>query len=126
MRDMIIRYAAIGMAGFLGAVARVVCGQLFGGINVRFPIGTLFINVVGCLLIGWFIVYAGSRELSDNTRLIIGAGFVGTFTTFSTFIHESNQLADQNAALKAGLNLVGSLVLGLVAVRLGAYIGRRM
>lgn len=99
---------------------------MFGQINIRFPIGTLFINVIGCLLIGWFIVYAGSREFSDTTRLIIGVGFIGTFTTFSTFIHESNQLADQNAALKAGLNLVGSLVLGIMAVRLGAYIGRRM
>jgi CrcB protein len=123
---MIVRYVAIGLAGSFGAIARVLLGRLFGQLNFRFPIGTLFINVLGCLLIGWFIVYAGSREFSDTTRLIIGAGFVGTFTTFSTFIHESNQLADQNAALKAGLNLVGSLVLGLLAVRLGAYIGRRM
>lgn len=113
---------AIGMAGFVGAIARVLFGRLFDRINIRFPIGTLCINVIGCFLLGWFLTYADSRDLPGGLRLVVAAGFIGTFTTFSTFIYESNHLVDEHAALKAGLYLVGSLVLGLLAVRVGSIL----
>jgi CrcB protein len=119
-----MRYLAVGLAGFVGACARVFVATLFGRLGYRFPWGTLFINVTGSLFLGWFLTYATGRQVSDTTRLAIGAGFVGAFTTFSTFMYESNTLAGEGAGLEAIMNLLGSLVLGILAVRLGMLIAR--
>jgi CrcB protein len=124
MRDLLIRYLAIGGAGFIGAVMRVVISAQFGRLNLRFPLGTLFINVIGSLLLGWFLTHIAQRNVSDTLRLAIGAGFVGAFTTFSTFMFESSQLIDEGARLEASTNLLGSLVLGLIAIRLGVLLAR--
>jgi len=124
MKGLLLRYLAIGAAGFVGAIARVAVATLFGRINVRFPIGTLVVNVTGSLFLGWFLTYVGTRNVSDVTRLAIGAGFVGAYTTFSTFIYESNGLADDGAGIKAIVNLVGSVVLGIIAVRVGILLAR--
>jgi fluoride exporter len=124
MKALFLRYCAIGAAGFVGAVLRVVVATLFGRLNVLFPIGTMVINVSGSLFLGWFLTYVGSRTVSDTVRLAIGAGFVGAYTTFSTFMFETNRLADQGAGLEAIMNLLGSLILGILAVRLGMMLAR--
>lgn len=124
MNGMMIRYVSVGMAGFLGAISRVLVGALFDRLNLQFPLGTLFINLSGSLFLGWFLTYAQRHTLSDTTRLAIGAGFVGAYTTFSTFMYESNRLISLHAELQAMLNLFGSLALGLLAVRLGIMLGR--
>jgi CrcB protein len=124
MKTLLLRYLAVGAAGFVGAIARVLVATLFGRLNIRFPLGTLVINVTGSLFLGWFLTYVGTRNVSDITRLAIGAGFVGAYTTFSTFMYESSRLADEGAGLEALLNLLGSLVLGILAVRLGMLIAR--
>ena len=126
MKLLLQQYLAIGVAGFVGAISRVAVASIFGRLNIRFPLGTLFINVSGSLFLGWFLTFATDRyPVSDTTRLAIGAGFVGAYTTFSTFMFESNRLADDGAGLEALLNLLGSLALGLIAVRLGIAIARR-
>jgi CrcB protein len=112
---------AIGFAGFFGAVARFLiqrfCYTIFPS---RFPIGTLLINLSGSLFLGYFLARAAHRyTLSETTRLAIAVGFVGAYTTFSTFAYESNTLLEQGASLYATANLLGSLLLGLLAVRLG-------
>src|SRR5438067_847476 len=119
------QYLALGAAGFFGAVARFAVASMFGRLNIRFPLGTLVINVTGSLFLGWFLTFISDRNVSDTTRLAIGAGFVGAYTTFSTFMYESSKLADDGAGLEAFFNLLGSLILGLVAVRLGIALGRR-
>ena len=119
MKVLLLRYLAIGAAGFVGAITRVLVATFFGRFNVRFPIGTLVINITGSLFLGWFLTYATSRSISDTARLAIGAGFVGAYTTFSTFMYESSRLADEGAGLEAIMNLLGSLILGILAVRLG-------
>jgi CrcB protein len=124
MKIVLWRYLAVGCAGFLGAIARVAVATLFGRMNVRFPIGTLVINVTGSLFLGWFLTYVGMRNISDTTRLAIGAGFVGAYTTFSTFMYESTRLADEGAGIQATVNLIGSLILGLLAVRCGMMLAR--
>jgi len=126
MKGLLLRYLAVGAAGFVGAIARVVIATLFGRINIRFPIGTLFINVTGSLFLGWFLTYVGTRNVSDMTRLAVGAGFVGAYTTFSTFMYESSRLADEGAGLEAVINLLGSLILGILAVRFGIALARWM
>jgi CrcB protein len=125
MRGVLLRCLAIGAAGFAGAVARYLVAALFGRMNIRFPIGTLVINVTGCLFLGWFLTYVETRTVSDMTRLAIGVGFVGAYTTFSTFIFDTSRLAEEGAGIEAMANLIGSLVLGIIAVRLGIFIGRR-
>jgi CrcB protein len=124
MKVMLVRYLCVGMAGFAGAVARVVIGQLFGRLNFVFPLGTMFINLSGSFFLGWFATWAVGRNVSDVTRLAIGAGFVGAYTTFSTYMFESNKLLEENADYLAAMNLAGSLVLGMVAVRLGVWLAR--
>lgn len=124
MKLLLWRYMMIGAAGFVGAIARVLVATAFGRFNTRFPLGTLAINVTGSLLLGWFLTYIAGRNVSDTTRLAIGAGFVGAYTTFSTFMYESSRLADEGAGLAAILNLLGSLLLGILAVRLGMALAR--
>jgi CrcB protein len=117
---------AVGFAGFFGAIARLLIGLAFGSWIPQFPVGTLVINLSGSFILGWFYGYAASRVgLSDIWKFAIGTGFVGAYTTFSTFMYESDALMRQGAWLKASTNLIGSIVLGLLAVRLGAYMASR-
>lgn len=124
MKTMLLRYLAVGIAGFAGAIARVAVATLFGRLNLRFPLGTLVINLTGSLFLGWFLTYVGARNVSDTTRLAVGAGFVGAYTTFSTFMYESNHLLDEGAGIAATVNLLGSVVLGILAVRAGMMLAR--
>ena len=116
---------AVGAAGFVGAISRWLiaagCGRLFGP---GFPFGTLVVNVSGSFLLGWFLAIAGGRLIvSETTRLGIAVGFVGAFTTFSTLMFESSALWNSGAIFKASLNIIASIVLGLLAVRLGLLAG---
>jgi fluoride exporter len=118
---------AVGCGGFLGALARMamgnLCGQFF---PTTFPVGTLIINLTGSLFIGWFSVAATGRlPVAEITRLAIAVGFVGAYTTFSTFMLETAQLFGDGESIKATGNLLGSLVLGLIFVRFGMWMGGR-
>ena len=124
MKIVLLRYLMVGFAGALGAMARFAVAALFGRLNLRFPIGTLIINLSGSLFLGWFLTYVGTRDISVTTRLAIGVGFVGAYTTFSTFMYESSRLADEGAWIEAAANLIGSLILGIIAVRLGIMLAR--
>jgi CrcB protein len=119
MTTLIGRYLAIALAGSAGAVLRYVVGTQVGRLNLRFPLGTFIINISGSLFLGWFLAYVGRHHVSDTTRLAIGVGFVGAYTTFSTFMYESNKLADDGAGFLALANIIGSLVVGIIAVRAG-------
>lgn len=119
----LVQCLAIGAAGFFGAIARYVVALMLGRFN-QFPVATMVINVSGCLFLGWFLTYVSDRSISDTTRLAIGVGFVGAYTTFSTFIFESNELLRRGESIAAIANIALSLFLGLLAVRLGMQIAR--
>lgn len=124
---LLIQCLAVGAGGSLGAVARFLvataCGRMFG---TSFPVGTLVVNVAGSFVLGWFLAVIQERlTVSDTLRLAVAVGFVGAFTTFSTFAYETSSLLEDGSELKAMLNLLGSLILGLVAVRLGIELGSR-
>lgn len=123
---ILIQSLAIGAAGFAGALTRWGVAALVGRwVPVRFPLGTFVINITGSFFLGWFLTYVGSRyPVSDTMRLAVATGFVGAYTTFSTFMYESSRLVDEGAGLEALVNLVGSLVIGLLAVRLGVIVAR--
>jgi fluoride exporter len=121
---------AIGAAGFFGALSRVLVGTIVGRfVDTTFPLGTLIVNVSGCFILGAFYAFAaggGDRAaLSETTRLAIGVGFVGAYTTFSTLMYDSNALWTRGETVKAAANVVLSLILGIVAVRFGIAVGRR-
>ncbi len=123
----LVEYMAVGTAGSLGAMLRLavsrLCGQWFG---TALPIGTLVINLSGSLFLGWFLTLVGERYVvSETMRTAVAVGFVGAYTTFSTFAYESNALLEDGATIKALANLIGSVVLGLIAVRLGIWLAGR-
>jgi fluoride exporter len=133
MRDLIqstatflIPYAAIGVAASVGAILRyvvgVVCGRFFG---TGFPIGTFVINISACIFIGWFLTIANIRSVSDTVRIAVAVGFIGTYSTFSTFAYESSALLEEGAGIKAFAYMLGSVIGGVVAVRVGIALAGR-
>lgn len=123
--NSLLQCLAVGIAGFFGAVARLLIGKLFAPLAV-FPLGTLAINVSGSFVLGWFMTYTGTRAgISETIRLAVTVGFLGAFTTFSTWMYESNQQMTQGYTIAAGVNLVGSIVLGLLAIRTGVWVASR-
>ena len=126
---MLVQGLAVGGAGFVGAVARWLVamgvGHLQGYRNINFPFGTLIINVSGSFFLGWFLTMAAGRlSISETTRVAIATGFVGAYTTFSTYMYESNGLFQRGAHYQAWANLVGSVVLGMIAVYLGTRLAQ--
>jgi len=121
-------YKLIGLAvaGACGAMARYGLYRLFQrGQHIGFPWGTLTVNVLGCFLFGLIWTLTQQRfTVSPETRAIILVGFLGSFTTFSAFLFETDQMLEQGEWLMAGLNLAGELGLGLAAYLLGAFLGR--
>jgi CrcB protein len=119
-------YFVIGLAGSLGAILRYVVANVSGRIfGTGFPVGTFIINITGSLFLGWFMTIIRDRMIvSDTVRLAVAVGFVGAYTTFSTFVYESNTLLEDGAGIKAMVNLLGSLAVGLIAVRVGIALAR--
>ena len=119
-------YLLIGIGGFLGTNARYLVGswiaQRFG---IYFPYGTLVINVSGSFILGFLTVLISERALPHpNWQLFFAVGFLGAYTTFSTFSFESLALLLERSFLLAVANVVGSVVLGLIAVLAGMMAAR--
>jgi CrcB protein len=117
---------AIGFAGFAGAVARyVVGGWVYRWLPATFPYGTLAVNLLGSMLLGAVMELGAARTALDpNLRLVLGVGFLGAFTTFSTFSLETMNLLREGSYLMAGVNVAANLVLCLTAVWLGITLVR--
>jgi CrcB protein len=118
----------IAAGAVLGANARYWLGawaaERWGA---AFPYGTLLINVSGSLLIGWFMAFAAGRTLVDpRWRLLFVTGFLGAYTTFSTYSYESLSLFTRGQWLPGLVNALGSAGLGILAAALGAWAGSLM
>lgn len=106
----------VGLAGALGALLRyLVDGAVMRRIGRALPLGTLAVNVSGAFLLG---VLTGLAASTDAT-LVAGTGLVGGYTTFSTWMLESQRLVEDRQGRWAVANLVVSLVVGLAAIALG-------
>jgi CrcB protein len=115
----------IGLGGFVGANLRYwLGGWIAQKIGVLFPIETMLINISGSFALGLFMTLALHYTWSPEWRQVVAIGFIGSFTTYSTYEYESLRLLQEGAWVKAGLNLFGSLALGLIAVILGVVLGR--
>jgi len=121
-----MRLIIIGAGGFLGAVARyLVSGWVSALDGSLFPLGTLAVNLIGSFLLGFFYVLTtGKLALDPYWRLIIAVGFLGAFTTFSTFSYETVKLMESGAFGMALANITVSLIGGITAVYLGIILAR--
>ncbi len=111
----------IGLGGFVGALARHGLADVVQrGFPARFPAGTLVVNLLGCLAIGLAMgVFEQRAHVAETTRLLVLTGFLGSFTTFSTFGWGTFGLLREGHVGLALLNVGGHLLLGLAAVGLG-------
>lgn len=117
-------YVLLVVFGILGAVCRYLLSLSIP--NHGFPFATLLINLVGCFLLAIIMKYiARLPRVSSTWVTAIGTGFVGSFTTFSTFSLESIQLMEKHMYLSAMVYIGVSLFGGLLATRFGFYLSRR-
>jgi CrcB protein len=122
------RYLLIGLGGALGSMARYWVGSTVGGrIGVRFPYGTLVVNISACLVIGFTLTWLSERaEISPAWRYLVAVGFIGAYSTFSTYEWETLSTLRTGAFALASLYAVGSLILGLAATWCGAALAETL
>lgn len=118
---------SIAAGGALGALLRygfsISAHHFFGK---GFPYGTLVVNVIGSFMIGAIFVFMVERgELSEEWRAFLVIGLLGAFTTFSTFSFETINLIETGEVVKAGLNIVGSVLICLCVCWLGMFLARQ-
>ena len=116
----------IGIAGFLGAVSRYhVEGWVSRHTRGDFPIGTLAVNLSGCLLLGFLMTLFAERLVpSPHLRAALTIGFLGAYTTFSTFAYETFRLGEDGAPARAALYVVASVGLGVLAAWVGTVLAK--
>jgi fluoride exporter len=121
-------FLAISLGGVLGANARyLVTVYVAERLGTAFPYGTFIINVTGSVAIGFFLTLVTERYSVDPMwRLFFATGFLGAYTTFSSYTFEAAQLARDGAYGLALLYLVGSVVVGMVGVFAGIVAAERL
>jgi CrcB protein len=120
-REYVQKYLLIAIGGALGSIARYWVGSTIGSrLGFRFPYGTLIVNLTACLIIGFSLTYLGKRaDLNPAWRFLIPIGFIGAYSTFSTYEWETLSTMRSGAFVLAALYAGGSLILGLIAVWAG-------
>ena len=118
------KYLLIAVGGALGSIARYWVGSTIAGrVGIRFPYGTLIVNVTACVITGFSLTYLGRRAgLNPAWRYLIPIGFVGAYSTFSTYEWETLSTLRSGAFLLAAIYAAGSFVLGLAAVWGGSWL----
>ncbi|UOG75090.1 fluoride efflux transporter CrcB [Hymenobacter tibetensis] len=120
--------AVVATGGAVGSVARYLLQLAVARhFTTPFPLGTLLVNVLGCLLIGLFYALAEKGTISTpELRLLLTTGFCGGFTTFSTFSYETLTLFENGEYVLVALYLAGSVFLGLLATFAGVALVRAL
>ncbi|GAA5534047.1 fluoride efflux transporter CrcB [Deinococcus aluminii] len=121
----------VALGGALGALARygvnlLVAGRLATTSWATFPLATLLVNVAGSFLLAFITTLALRGLVSPAWRLALGTGFVGAFTTFSTFEWESDLMVREGEFTRVSVYVLGNLVLGYIAVLLGRLLAARL
>jgi len=122
------KYLFIAIGGALGSIARFWVGSTIAGrMGIKFPYGTLIVNVSACLVIGFTLSLLGKRaDIGIAWRYLIPVGFIGAYSTFSTYEWETLSILRSGAFVLGALYAGGSLILGLLAVWAGSMIGEAL
>lgn len=108
------------IGGFFGAVCRFALGDWILT-NNGFPLDTFFINLIGCFSLGWFLTFVSQKErIRPEFTLMIGTGFIGSFTTFSTFSAETLDLLQRGHIFAGIIYVLSSTILGITLAYLGS------
>jgi CrcB protein len=118
------KYFYIAVGGAFGSIARYWVGSTVASrLGTKFPYGTFVINLTACVLIGFSLTFLAKRTgLNPAWRFLVPIGFIGAYSTFSTYEWETLSTLRSGAFLEASLYALGSLILGLVATWLGVVI----
>lgn len=116
----------IGFGGFIGAVMRYsISGWVQKFFSGNFPYGTLVVNIIGSLILGFFLVLSEGRfTFNPAWRSFVAVGMMGALTTFSTFSYETVMLLQENLYVQAGLNTLLNVILTFIAVWAGMVIAK--
>jgi CrcB protein len=122
------KYLWIALGGGLGSIARYWVGSTVANrMGTKFPYGTLVVNLTACVVIGFSLTYLTRRTtLNPAWRFLIPIGFIGAYSTFSTYEWETLSTIRSGAFFLAALYAIGSLILGLAAVWCGAAIAENI
>ena len=116
----VVVWVGVMLLGGVGAVCRFLLDRTVSKrVSRPFPFGTLAVNLTGAMLLGFFAGLA----LSPHVALLAGTAFVGSYTTFSTWMLETQRLSEERQVVSAFANIAVSVVLGLTAAWLGQSIG---
>ena len=118
----------VGAGGAIGAIGRYLLSTWVYSLSGRaFPWGTLAVNLLGSLLMGFLSVWLLERmTVSTEMRALLMVGFLGAFTTFSTFSIETLLLLEQGAVARAGVNIAASVITCVFAAWMGTLIAKAM
>ncbi|CAB1244717.1 fluoride efflux transporter CrcB [Clostridium sp. WLY-B-L2] len=115
-----MNYLLVGTGGILGSIARYGIGKTISKhVNARFPVGTFVINITGAIMLGILT----SAQFGTNMYLFLGDGFLGAYTTFSTFMYEGFNLFKDNEKLNAFVYTLSSVIIGIIGFSIGIKIG---
>ncbi|GAU09905.1 fluoride efflux transporter CrcB [Desulfoplanes formicivorans] len=121
-----MKFLFIALAGGLGALCRyVLAGVVQEMAGQSFPLGTAIVNILGCFLFGFIVTLIDERmALPPGIKPYVLTGFMGAFTTFSTYAFETASLIRYSQWLLATANVLGQTVLGLVFLFVGMFVAR--
>ena len=123
---MLVRYILVLFGGAVGSLTRYVVGTaIMTRLGARFPVGTLVVNVTGSFLIGLLMTLLAERQPHPYWRFLLVVGFLGGYTTFSSFAWETLALVKDGGRWLGALNVAGSVLLGYLAVWLGAMLASK-
>lgn len=114
-------FILLGIGGALGSVTRFKIGKIIAEkVDTTFPVGTFIINITGAILLG---IVSGTN-INKNIYLLLGDGFLGAYTTFSTFMYEGFNLFEENEKINAFIYILSTLFLGIIGYIIGYKIGK--
>jgi fluoride exporter len=119
---------AVSLGAIPGALARYYLGQwLSHWLGTRFPLGTFLINLTGVMIMGFFVTLTLERSIaSPDLRLLVAVGFLGSYTTFSTYALELSMLMQTDHKQLALFYGLGSTVFGVLSLELGSFLARKI
>lgn len=120
LRGDVMDFLLVGIGGIFGSLTRFSLGKFISNrCKSSFPLGTAFINITGAILLG----IISSINANKNLYLLFGDGFLGAYTTFSTFMYEGFNLFHENNKLNGFVYILSSIILGIIGYSIGVKIG---